>query len=153
MKAAVPTAFEVEVGNRIAYALPLENAGSHFRQLQSQWLPYYSDDRRRSRLAMVHAACLYDLDHIPLLRRRGLHFHAFDRLYKGFQVFLHALFIAHRTYPIAYNMWIREQIEDRVQLPELYRDLMQVPVRIYHRKAGSRKQSGGAQDSFSTLHR
>jgi hypothetical protein len=44
-------------------------------------------------------------------------------LYKAFQEFLQALFIAHRTYPIAYNKWIREQVETRLGLPELYAQL------------------------------
>ncbi len=121
-----PDSFEIEIGNRIAYSAPINLAGSRFLQLQNQWLPYYSDDLRRSRLALVHAACLYDLDHIPLLLRRGLHFYAFDRLYKAFQEFLQALFIARRTYPIAYNKWIREQVEMRLGLPELYRELTRV---------------------------
>jgi hypothetical protein len=44
-------------------------------------------------------------------------------LYHAFQEFLQALFIAHRTYPIAYDKWIREQVEDILGLPELYREL------------------------------
>ena len=36
-----PDDFEVEIGNRLAYAVPLHDAGAYFRQLQSQWLPYY----------------------------------------------------------------------------------------------------------------
>jgi predicted nucleotidyltransferase len=118
-----PDSFEIEIGNRIAYSVPMNSAGPYFQQLQSQWLPYYSDDLRHERLVMVHSACQYDLDHIPLLHHRGLHFHAFDRLYKAFQEFLQALFIARCTYPIAYNKWIREQVQDRLQLPELYREL------------------------------
>ena len=53
-------------------------------------------------------------------------FQAFDRLYKAFREFLQALFIARRTYPLAYNKWIREQVEDRLGLPELYTQLPQV---------------------------
>lgn len=34
-----------------------------------------------------------------------------------------ALFIARRTYPIAYNKWIREQVEEILGLPELYTQL------------------------------
>lgn len=30
------------------------------------------------------------------------------------------LFISQRTYPIAYDKWIREQIEEILGLPELY---------------------------------
>jgi hypothetical protein len=36
---------------------------------------------------------------------------------------LQALVIAHRTYPIAYNKWIHEQVAGRLGLPELYAQL------------------------------
>jgi hypothetical protein len=36
---------------------------------------------------------------------------------------LQALFIARRTYPIAYDKWIREQVEEILGLPELYTQL------------------------------
>ena len=87
-----PDYFEVEIGNRLAYAVPLHEAGAYFRQLQSQWLPYYGEDLRLSRLAMVREACARDLEAIPFYLNRGLYFQAFDRLYKAFQEFLQALF-------------------------------------------------------------
>ncbi len=52
-----------------------------------------------------------------------MYFQAFDRLYKAFQEFLQALFIKRRTYPLAYNKWVREQVEQWLGLPELYREL------------------------------
>lgn len=64
-----------------------------------------------------------NLHHIPLYVERGLYFQSFDRLYNPFQEFLQALFIARRTYPIAYNKWIREQVEEILGLPELYAQL------------------------------
>ena len=118
-----PDSFEVEIGNRLAYASPLHQAGPYFRKLQSQWLPYYGDELRRSRLAMAREACARDLEAIPLLLNRGLCFQAFDRLYKAFQEFLQALFVARRRYPLAYNKWIREQVADWLELPTLYREL------------------------------
>jgi predicted nucleotidyltransferase len=121
-----PDTFEVEIGNRVAHAAPLRGPGPCFLRLRSEWLPYYGDDLRRKRLAMAVEACAYDLDHVPFFLRRGLCFQAFDRLYKAFQEFLQALFIARRTYPIAYNKWIREQVEEWLGLPDLYRDLPQV---------------------------
>jgi hypothetical protein len=57
------------------------------------------------------------------LAGRGLHFAAFDWLYKAFREFLQALFIARRTYPVSYTKWIREQVVDWLTLPELYREL------------------------------
>ena len=61
--------------------------------------------------------------HSAVYRARGLYFQSFDRLYNAYQEFLQALFIARRTYPIAYNKWIREQIEEILGLPELYAQL------------------------------
>jgi hypothetical protein len=55
-----------------------------------------------------------------------LYFQAFDRLYKGFQEFLQALFIGRRTYPIAYNKWIHEQIVGILELHELYPNLLRL---------------------------
>ena len=118
-----PDTFEIEIGNRVAYAAPLGEAGPYFRQLQSDWLPYYADELRLSRLAMVREACARDLDAIPFFLGRSLYFQAFDRLYKAFQEFLQALFLARRTYPIAYNKWIREQLTELLSLPGLYERL------------------------------
>jgi len=118
-----PDYFEVEIGNRLAYASPLHEAGAYFRQLQSQWLPYYGEDLQLSRLAMVREACARDLEAIPFYLNRGLYFQAFDRLYKAFQEFLQALFVARRTYPFAYNKWIYEQVAGCLGLPKLYEKL------------------------------
>jgi hypothetical protein len=118
-----PDAFEIGVGNHVFYSAPLWEGTSAFADLKARWLPYYDEPLRQDRLRMVTAACRYDLDHVPFFVGRGLYFQAFDRLYKAFQEFLQALFIAHRTYPIAYNKWIHEQVAGRLGLPELYAQL------------------------------
>jgi len=118
-----PDTFEIEIGNRVAYAAPLCVAGTYFRQLQSQWLPYYEEQLRLSRLAMVREACARDLDAVPFFLGRGLYFQAFDRLYKAFHEFLQALFVARRIYPLAYNKWIREQVAEWLSLSDLYEEL------------------------------
>jgi predicted nucleotidyltransferase len=121
-----PDGFELEVGNLLVYSAPLWERGDALKDLKAVWLPYYAEDLRQERLTMVRQACHYDLDHIAFYVSRQLYCQAFDRLYKAFQEFLQALFIARRTYPLAYNKWIREQIEDRLGLPELYTQLPQV---------------------------
>lgn len=115
-----PDYFEVEIGNQVAYAAPLGQPGAYYRRLQAEWLPYYAAGLRRERLAMVRAACAYDLSHVAFFVERALYFQAFDRLYKAFQEFLQALFIARQVYPLAYNKWIRMQIADWLDLPGLY---------------------------------
>jgi hypothetical protein len=57
---------------------------------------------------------------------RKLHFQAFDRLYKAFQELLQCLFISRRTYPVAYNKWIHEQVVEWLELPDLYEDLPRI---------------------------
>jgi hypothetical protein len=115
-----PDEFEVSVGNELAYAVPLWERGDHLAELRARWLPYYGDELRAARLAEARMYVLNDLDHVPLMVRRDEPFHAFHRLYLAFQGFLQALFIARRTYPIAYDKWIREQVEGVLGLPELY---------------------------------
>lgn len=112
--------FELEIGNLLAYAVPLFERNDHFHQLQEHWLPYYSEDLRKERLAMVLKYCHNNLDHIPIYVKRQLYFQAFDRLYKAFGEFLQALFISKRVYPIAYDKWIHEQIVEILELPQLY---------------------------------
>lgn len=115
-----PDTFELEIGNQVAYSLPLGPAGPEFAHLQAGWLPYYDESLRLQRLNMVREACIYDLDFVPFYVGRGLYFQAFDRVYKAFQEFLQAFFIAQRRYPLAYNKWIREQIAVQMGLEDLY---------------------------------
>ena len=121
-----PDYFEVEIGNQIAYSVPLSNEGSYFQQLKSRWLPHYGEELREQRFSMAKEACQNDLEHIPFFVKRGLYFQAFDRLYKAFQEFLQILFIKHKMYPIAYNKWIKEQMETLLQLPGLYQQLPKI---------------------------
>lgn len=118
-----PDGFELGIGNVVAYSRPLWEGTTAFRDLQATWLPYYGETLQQQRLSMVRTACHYDLDHVPFYIARGLYFQAFDRLYKALQEFLQALCIAYRTYPIAYNKWIHEQVAQRLGLPELYAQL------------------------------
>ena len=119
-EAAGPDDFEIEVGNFLAYSVPLWQESDYFAQLKAQWLPYYNEELRKHRLERVRWYCLNNLHHIPLYIERDLYFQSFDRLYNAYREFLQALFIARRTYPIAYNKWIREQVEEILGLPELY---------------------------------
>lgn len=118
-----PDYFEVEIGNRLAYSLTLGKEGVYFQTLKSRWLPYYEEELRVRRFFMAKSACEYDIEHISFFVKRGLYFQAFDRLYKAFQEFLQALFMGRKTYPIAYNKWIREQTETLLKLPNLYERL------------------------------
>jgi predicted nucleotidyltransferase len=112
--------FEIEIGNQICYSAPMDHSGSHFKELQDKWLPYYTEELRLQRLTMSRIACEYDLDHIPFFMRRELYFQAFDILCKAFQEYLQTLFIANKVYPIAYNKWIKEQIIKWLKMPDLY---------------------------------
>jgi len=75
---------------------------------------------------MVNEACRLNVERAHFAVTRGLNFYGFDRLYHAFQEFLQALFIARRVYPIAYNKWIREQVEGWLGLAALYSELPSV---------------------------
>ncbi len=122
-ESAGPDDFELQIGNFLAYSVGLWQGSDYFAKLQEQWLPYYDEELRQHRLERVRWFCLNNLHHIPLYIERGLYFQSFDRLYNAYQEFLQALFLARRTYPIAYNKWIREQVEEILGLPELYAQL------------------------------
>ena len=118
-----PDEFELEIGNTLVYASPLWERGELLSRLKVRWLPYYDESLRQERLSDVVRYCRNNLDHIPLYVERGLTFQSFNRLYDAFQEFLQALFIAHRTYPIAYDKWVREQVEGILGMPRLYEQL------------------------------
>ncbi len=118
--------FEIEIGNQVVYSAAMNDSGPYFQELQNKWLPYYDDDLRSERLIAIRTACEYDLGHIPVLIKRELYFHALDTLYKAFREYLQALFITHRTYPIAYNKWIRDQVVNWLGKPGLYQKLLPI---------------------------
>lgn len=118
-----PDFFEVEIGNRIVHSAPLGKTGEHFKALKKKWLPYYDEEVRLHRLEMVTQGCLYHIDHAIISVKRGLNFHAFDLLYRAMQEFLQALFISRKVYPLAYNKWIRYQVEDLLGMMALYIEL------------------------------
>ncbi|MBN1639649.1 MAG: hypothetical protein JXA09_00345 [Anaerolineae bacterium] len=119
-----PDEFELEIGNLLVYSVPLWERGGDLAQLKARWLPYYGEPLRQERAAMVGGFLRNNLAHIPLYVARGLYFQAHHRLMLALGEFLQALFIARRTYPIAYDKWIREQIVELLGLPELYRQLV-----------------------------
>ena len=112
---------EVVVGTFFVYSVPLHVNGGRYEVLRREWLPFYDDTRRKERL---HAARWFVLENnlarIPWYVGRRLYFQAFDRFYRAFQGFLLGLHVARRTYPIAYNKWIREQVAGNLGLPEVY---------------------------------
>ena len=118
-----PDSFEIEIGNYLVYTHPLFQCSDYWQSLRAHWLPYYDDVLRAERLTISRQHGLDNLEHIPLYVARGLYFQSLDRLWLATQDFLQGLFIARRTYPIAYNKWIREQIVDILGLPELYAQL------------------------------
>ena len=115
--------FELEIGNQVCYSAPMGAVGRYFEELQNHWLPYYGRELRLNRFEILRASCRYEIDHIPHFADRGLFFQAFDVLYRAFQKYLQVLFIASAIYPIAYNKWIRYQIEEILVKPELYSKL------------------------------
>jgi predicted nucleotidyltransferase len=121
-----PDPFELEIGNFIAYSKPLFTRSIYYNELRLRWLPYYNDEMRRRRLSMIKVFCINNLHHIPLYVERKLYFQSFSRLYHAMGEFLQALFITNRVYPISYDKWIYEQLNDFLHFPELYTELVKM---------------------------
>jgi hypothetical protein len=115
---------EVSVGNLFVHSVPLFLRGPRFHGLARPWLPFYDDALRRERLDAARWFVLdNNLARIPWFVERELYFQALDRLYRAFRGFLLALHVSRRTYPLAYNKWIHEQVAENLGLPELYERL------------------------------
>ena len=114
---------EVAVGNALAYSVPLFERGERLARLRAEWLPFYADELRSERLPAARATCLGYLERIPWFLDRELWFQALARLHGAFQWFLLALHVSRRTYPVAYDKWIHEQVVDNLGLPEVYEQL------------------------------
>jgi predicted nucleotidyltransferase len=121
-----PDEFELEIGNTLVYSVVLHRKTDYIDQLKKEFLPYYSEELRQSRLNMVLYYCENNLDHIPSFVDRKLYFQAFNRLYHASQEFFQALFISRRVYPIAYDKWIKEQLEGVLHIPELYPEMVKL---------------------------
>ncbi len=122
---------EVRVGNLLAYSVVLLERGDRLSELRAGWLPFYREELRAERLGAARETCLGYLDRIPWFLDRELWFQALARLHGAFSWFLLALHIKHRTYPISYDKWIREQIVDNLAMPELYERLPRL-FEIHH---------------------
>lgn len=136
-----PDYFEIEIGNRVAYSVPLWDNSNMYKDLCSSWLPYYNRTLQQERLSMVRESCQSNVARLQFYVDRGLYFQAFDRLYHAFQEFLQAVFIAHSTYPIAYNKWIHEQVVNWLRLPLLYAELPPI-LEVSHLESDELNQKG-----------
>ncbi|HLC33112.1 MAG TPA: hypothetical protein VJJ82_04765 [Candidatus Nanoarchaeia archaeon] len=119
-----PDEYELAIGNLFFYSVVLFDKNGYFKKLQKGYIPYYDEDFRKKKLEEVKKYMFNNLDHIPLYVERGLYFQAFKRLYDATREFLQALFIKNKTYPIAYDKWIKEQLVEILKKPKLYREFV-----------------------------
>jgi hypothetical protein len=115
-----PDNFELEIGNTFVYTRLVFERDGYFTQAQARYLPYYAEGLRQERLAETLKFCHNNIAHIEPFVKRGLYFQAFRRLYDATREFLQALFISKRLYPIAYDKWVKKQIVEILNLPDLY---------------------------------
>lgn len=121
-----PDSFELMVGNYLAYSHALHDPDDAIGAARNKFLPYYSDELRASRLADVIKFCRNNLDHIEPFVRRRQYFQAHKRLMHAVEEYLQALFMQRRVYPIAYDKWIRFQLERLLGQPQIYGQLVNI---------------------------
>jgi hypothetical protein len=59
---------------------------------------------------------------------------------------LQALFVERRTYPLAYNKWIREQVTEWLTLPGLYEELPPIRPDLACESARARGRQAGSEN-------
>jgi predicted nucleotidyltransferase len=121
-----PDEFELAIGNLFIYSFVLFDKKDYFLKLTKKYLPYYSENLRKKKLAEATKFFLNNIHHVQLYVDRELYFAAFDRLYKASQEFLQALFISKKVYPISYAKWIKEQLVEILGMPRLYSEFVQI---------------------------
>ncbi len=145
-----PDEYELSIGNIFFYSAVLFDINNYFKRLKKKYNPYYGEDLRKKRLNEVKKFMCNNLDHIPLYVERGLYFQSFKRLYDATREFLQALFIKNKVYPIAYDKWIKEQLVEILNKPELYQEF----VALYEiKKLESRELIEKADKLKSLIHK
>ncbi|MBU1136736.1 MAG: DUF4037 domain-containing protein [Nanoarchaeota archaeon] len=123
---SLPSEFELEIGNYVANSIILFEKQNYFSKIKKKYLPYYNESLRKSRLKETVKYCKNNLEHIESYVKRKLYFQAYDRLYKAIQEFTQALFIKNKTYPIAYDKWIKDQYCKILKRPDIYRKIVDI---------------------------
>ena len=118
--------FDVTIGNLFVNCVPLFEQDDTYKLLKKQYLPFYSEEIRKERLEGTRKEFNYRIDKAKWLAERGLLFNSLTTLHVSFTIFLQNLFIKKRVYPIYYTKWIKYQVVDILNEPELYEKLVQV---------------------------
>lgn len=119
-----PDNFELEIGNTFVYSRLVFERENYFAEAKARYMPYYEESLRQERLRQTLKFCINNIEHIEPYVNRGLHFQAFRRLYDATREFLQALFIAKRVYPIAYDKWVKKQLVEILNMPDLYQQFV-----------------------------
>jgi hypothetical protein len=117
---------ETTVGNLLVYSVPLCQKGRRFQRLKENYLPFYDDSLRESRLEGTAEEFGYKIWKTKWLTERGEYFAALDALLEAQRIFLQHLFIEERKYPIDYVKWLKEQCCEILDMPELYQELAKI---------------------------
>ncbi|NTJ36368.1 nucleotidyltransferase domain-containing protein [Agrobacterium rhizogenes] len=112
--------FEIEIGVSVAHAVPLWDPGGAFGLLREAWLPFYDEHLRRKRSVAAFEGMQGSLNKVKSYARRDLHHAALASLHSAARFLLAALFIERRIYPVAYEKWIRWQLENLLGLEGVY---------------------------------
>jgi hypothetical protein len=115
--------FEATIGNLCVYAVTIYESGARFRQLKTQYLPFYDDTLRERRLKGTTSEFEYKMWKTRWLAERGEFFAALDAFLEAKRIFLQHLFIKRRKYPIDYTKWLKDQLSEILTLPGLYQEL------------------------------
>jgi hypothetical protein len=118
--------FETTVGNLFVYSVLMYGKGGAYQRLRERYLPFYGDRTREIRLQATATEFKHKTWKARWLAQRGEHAAALFSLLEAQSIFMQHLFIKERKYPIDYVKWLREQCEEILRMPDLYRELTSI---------------------------
>jgi hypothetical protein len=101
----------------------LYERGPSYERLRRKYLPFYGQRLREARLRATAEEFRYKIWKAQWLARRDEFHAALDTLLEARRILLQHLFIKMRKYPIDYTKWIKEQCDQILGMPQLYREL------------------------------
>lgn len=141
--------FETTIGNLFTYARVLYERGANYERLRRKYLPFYGQKLREARLRATAEEFRYKIWKTQWLARRDEYLAALDTLLEARRILLQHLFIKRRKYPIDYSKWIKEQCDQILEMPQLYRELRSTIEGVELTRNGILKKSIVLRDLFN----
>lgn len=110
-------AFEIRIGNFLAYPVPLFDRSGEWTAARDKFLPYYDETLAQERFQAWRKEACNQAHSAHTALRRELRIEIVDRIFRGLKLFFAALFCKHRTYPVDYVKRVERHVTEWLMMP------------------------------------